>query len=235
MSRFESIENALWLAEGEIVSFYGFSYPTRAAIVRLPDGPLWVWSPIRLDAELRGEVDRIGAVAHLVSPNKLHHLYLAEWKSAYPEAKLWGPESTLRRRRDLAFAGPLKDLPPPEWGPDFDQAWFRGSPVLDEIVFFHRLSRAALIADLVQAFDDRFLHENWSWWRRPLARLDGIAAANPGAPREWRLSFTNRAAARDARDKTPSWNCERATVAHGEWPRSGGREFLRRAFAWLGP
>ena len=46
------------------------------------------------------------AVAHLVSPNKLHHLYLAEWKSAYPEAKLWGPELTIRRRRDLSFAGP---------------------------------------------------------------------------------------------------------------------------------
>jgi hypothetical protein len=164
----------------------------------------------------------------------LHHLYLAEWKSAYPEAKLWGPESTIRRRRDLSFAGPLKDSPPPEWGPDFDQAWFRGSFAMGEIVFFHRPSRAALVADLIQAFDGRFLHENWSWWRRPFARLGGIAAADPGAPRDWRRSFTDRAAARAARDRALSWNCERLIIAHGEWRRSDGQDFLKRAFAWLG-
>jgi hypothetical protein len=172
-------------------------------------------------------------MAHLVSPNKLHHLYLAEWKSAYPEAKLWGPESTVRRRPDLSFAEPLKDSPPAEWGPDFDQACFRGSRMMDEVVFFHRPSRAALVADLVQAFGERFLRENWSWWKRPLARLGGIAAANPSAPLDWRRSFTDRA--RAARDKVLSWNCERVIIAHGEWRRSGGQDFLRRAFAWLGP
>src|SRR5208337_1691897 len=215
MSWLENVNGALWLAEGETVSFYGFPYPTRGAIARLADDRLWFWSPVKLDAALRDEVDRLGRVAHLVSPNKLHHLYLAEWKSAYPEAKLWGPESTIRRRRDLSFAGPLKDSPPPEWGPDFDQAWFRGSFAMDEIVFFHHPSRAALVADLIQAFDGRFLQENWSWWRRPFARLGGIAAADPGAPRDWRRSFTDRAAARAARDRALSWNCERVIVAHG--------------------
>ena len=96
MSRLEKVDSALWLVEGEIVSFYGFPYPTRSAIARLADGRLWVWSPVKLDAALRDEVDRLGRVAHLVSPNKLHHLYLAEWKSAYPEAKLWGPEIDYR-------------------------------------------------------------------------------------------------------------------------------------------
>ena len=148
---------------------------------------------------------------------------------------MWGPELTVSRNRNLPFAGPLRELPPTGWGPDFDQAWFRGSPVLDEIVFFHRPSRAALVADLIQAFDDSFLHDHWSWWRRPLAGLDGITAADPGAPREWRLSFTDRAAARAARDKALSWNCERVIVAHGEWSRSGGLDFLSCAFAWLGP
>ena len=234
MSRLEQIDGDLWVAEGEIVSFYGFPYPTHAAIARVADGRLWVWSPVRLDSELRAEVDHLGSVAHLVSPNKLHHLYLAEWKAANPQATLWGPEFTVGRRRDLAFAEPLKDLPPAEWGPDFDQAWFRGSFAMDEVVFFHRPSRAALVADLIQAFGAPFLHQNWSWWRRPLARLDGIAANNPGAPREWRLSFTDRAAARVARDKALSWDCERVILAHGEWRRSAGQDFLKRAFAWLG-
>ena len=105
---------------------------------------------------------------------------------------------------------------------------------MDEIMFYHRPSRAALVADLIQAFDDRFLHDNWSCWRRPLAHLDGIAAANPRAPREWRLSFTDRAAARAARNRALNWNCERVILAHGEWRRSSGQAFLTRALAWLG-
>ena len=176
-------------------------------IARLTDGRLRVWSPVRLSAALRGEVDRLGEVAHLVSPNKRRHLYLAEWKAAYPGAKPWGPQSMIRRKRELAFEEPLTDAWPDEWGSGFDQAWFRGSFAMDEIAFFHRPWRTAHFADLIQAFDERFLSQNWSWWSRPLARLHGIAAASPGAPREWRLSFFNGAPARAARARALSWNC----------------------------
>ena len=234
-SRLEQLDESLWLVDGETVRFYGFRYPTRSVVARLSDGRLWVWSPIELSDGLRVEVDAIGRVGHLVSPNKLHHLHLADWKAAYPTAKLWGPRSTIDRFPALTFAGMLGDTPPSDWSADIDQAWFRGSPFLDEVAFFHRPSRTAIFADLIQAFGDTFLRENWSWWRRPLARLDGIAAANPGAPREWRLSFLDRDLARSARARALSWNCEQVVLAHGEWPRSDGREFLRRALAWLGP
>lgn len=109
---------------GEIVSFYGVPYPTRSAIVRLENGNLWVWSPVKLTADLRAEVDRLGPVRHLVSPNKLHHLYLPEWKAAFPGAQLWGPQSTIKKRPDLEFRRALEDEPPSEWLPDIDQAWF---------------------------------------------------------------------------------------------------------------
>lgn len=62
----ERVDDRLWLAEGEIVSFYGFPYPTRSVVVRLADGGLWVWSPIRLTDGLRAEIDGLGHVAHLV-------------------------------------------------------------------------------------------------------------------------------------------------------------------------
>ncbi len=217
MPDLQKLDKSLWLADGETVSFYGFAYPTRSVIVRLSDDRLWVWSPIRLADNLRVEVDSLGRVAHLVSPNKLHHLHLAQWKAAYPTAKLWGPKSTINRFPRLAFAGSLEDAPPFEWNPDIDQAWFRGSLLMDEVVFFHRPSRTAIFADLIQAFETSFLHDHWSWWRRPLARLDGISAAHPGAPREWRLSFFDRTVAQSARDKALSWDCERVIVAHGEW------------------
>ena len=231
----EKIDDALWLAEGEMVSFYGFPYPTRSVVARLEGGGLWVWSPIKLVPDLRAELDRIGPVRHLVSPNKLHHLYLQEWSAAYPQAQLWGPQSTIRKRSDLKFREPLGDIAPSEWQPDIDQAWFRGSFAMDEIVFFHRPSRTAIFADLIEAFSERFLREHWRWWQRPLARVDGIMEDKAMAPLEWRLSFLNRAPARAARAKALSWNCERVIMAHGEWQRAQGHAFMERSLDWLAP
>ena len=231
----EKVDEAVWLAEGEIVSFHGFPYPTRSAIIRLGDDRLWVWSPVRLTDDLRRDVDRLGRVADLVSPNKLHHLGLAAWSSAYPAAKLWGTSSTVTRFPGLAFAGALADTAPPEWGPDIDQAWFRGSFMMDEIVFFHRLSRTAIVADLIQAFDEAFLRRHWSWWKRPLAKFGGISAAHPGIPADWRRSFLSRKSARAAAAKVLGWKCERVVIAHGDWARSDGQAFLRRGLDWLGP
>ena len=144
-----------------------------------------------------------------MSPNKIHHLYLPEWKSAYPSAALWGPASTTKRFPALGFEPPLEDTAPSAWGADLDLAWFRGSFAMDEIVFFHQPSRTVILADLIESFSEAFLRTHWSWWQRPLAVLDGIVAWNPGAPREWRLSFTNRAPARAARVKVLGWPCER--------------------------
>ncbi len=230
----EKIHQGLWLAEGKIVNFYGFPYPTRSVVVRLGRGDLWVWSPTRLTPDLRIELNRRGAVRHLVSPNKLHHLYLQDWNAAYPQAQLWGPQSTIQKRRDLQFREPLRDLSPSEWGIDIDQAWFKGSFAMDEIVFFHRPSRTVIVADLIEAFSDRFLREHWRWWQRPLTRIDGIVAEKALAPLEWRLSFLNRAPARAARAKALSWGCERVIMAHGEWQRSDGHAFLARSLDWLG-
>jgi hypothetical protein len=178
-------------------------------------------------------VDRLGSVRHLVSPNKLHHLYLPDWNAAFPGAQLWGPQSTIRKCRDLDFHAALRDDPPPEWGPDIDQAWFRGSFAMDEIVFLHRPSGTAIVADLIQTFSDAFLRKHWGWLGF-VARLDGLTEDKASAPREWRLSFIDRGPARRARDKVMGWGCRNLIVAHGERPSSIDQAFLAKSFRWLG-
>jgi hypothetical protein len=184
----------------------------------------------------RGSAQRCGLSglrAPSREPNKLHHLYLQEWKAAFPQAHLWGPQSTIKKRADLKFREPLQDSPPSEWLADIDQAWFRGSFAMDEIVFLHRPSATAIVADLIQTFSDRFLREHWGRWRF-LAGFDGLTQDQACAPLEWRLSFIHRAPARRPRDKVLSWNCQRVIVAHGEWQRANGEAFLAKSFRWLG-
>jgi len=33
----------IWVAEGPVVSFFRFAYPTRMAVIRLSDGGLFAW------------------------------------------------------------------------------------------------------------------------------------------------------------------------------------------------
>ena len=218
----------IWVAEGPVVAFYGFAYPTRMALIRLSAG-LFIWSPIALTAALKREVDDMGPVRWLISPNLLHHLFLAQWKSAYPQARLYAPPGLRKRRKDVAFDADLADSPEPEWAAYIDQVLVRGSFAMTEVVFFHRASRTAIFADLIENFP-----RDWfKGWRGVAARLDGIVAPHPGAPREWRLSFTDRRAARAALERILRWPIERVLIAHGESASINGAAFVRRAFAWL--
>jgi hypothetical protein len=173
-------------------------------------------------------VDALGAVRCVVSPNRLHHLFLGEWKSAYPQARLYASPGLHRKRRDLSFDGDLGDVPEPAWAADIDQVPVRGS-CLTEVEFFHRASRTALFADLLQ----NFAPDWFKGWRGVIARLDGICAPHPGAPREWRATFLNRRAARASLHSILAWPIERVLVAHGDPVRIDGAAFVRGAFGWL--
>jgi len=231
----QPIDDGIWLIEGGIVDFHGFPYPTRSVIVRLADATLWVWSPVALTPELKAAVDALGPVRHLVSPNKIHHLYLHDWHHAWPEAALWGPASTIVKRRDLTFQAPLDSDPPAAWGGEIDLVRFRGSPFMDEVVFFHRASRTAILADLSENFTQDFLQRHWRGWQRAIARVWQITEPWGLAPLEWRLSFFRRGPARAARARLLGWAPERVVMAHGAWQRRDGSAYLARAFAWLGP
>jgi hypothetical protein len=225
----------LWIAEGPIVDFYSFPYPTRMVLARLSNGGLWIWSPIHLDPQLMREVEALGEPAHLVSPNKIHHLFLAEWKSAYPGAKLWGLPAVARKRADLDFNGMLGDLPPGDWSREIDQVIFRGSLFMDEAVFFHRSSRTAIFGDLIENFSAEFLTNTpgWRGWRGSIARLWRITEPFGMAPLEWRLSFVRRRIAREALGKTLAWDPAAVVMAHGTCVAADGRDFIRRSFRWL--
>ena len=120
-------------------------------------------------------------------------------------------------------------MPEPAWAGDIDQVVLHGSFALTEIVFFHRHSRTALFADLIQNFPPDW----FKGWRGVVARFGGIVAPHPSAPSDWRSSFVNRGAARAALTRVLAWPIERVVIAHGVLPVAEGAVFVHRAFAWL--
>lgn len=221
---------SLYVADGPTVSFYGFPYPTRMAVVRLTDGSVWVWSPVALTNALQKSVDALGPVRHIVSPNKIHHLFLAGWADRWPEARVYAPPGLTKRQPDLHFDKELGDEPEPAWASDIDQVIFRGSIAMEEVVFFHRVSRTAIICDLIQ----RHAEESMTGWKGMLMRLDSLVGEHGSTPREWRASFLKRGKTRIARDKVLSWKPERLLIAHGECAQTGAAAIIDRALSWIG-
>ena len=225
----EEFGPSLYLADGGTVPFFGFPYPTRMAVARLSDGSVWVWSPVALTDELINEVQAIGSVRYIVSPNKLHHLFLNEWADQWPDARLCAPPGLARKKPELRFDTELGDEPNPAWAADIDQVVFRGSFAMEEVVFFHRASSTLIVCDLIQ----RFPESKISGWKGMLMRLDGLVGEQGSTPREWRASFLRRGPARTARKKVLGWNAERLLIAHGECAHSEAAEIIAAALSWI--
>ncbi len=219
----------IWLADGPAAAVAGFLYPTRMAVIRLSGGALFIWSPVALVEEFRAAVDALGEVRYLIAPNALHHLFLSEWRQAYPDATLYAPPGLRRRRKDIAFGGDLGDAPAPEWAEDIDQVLVRGNLITTEVVFFHRRSRTAIFTDLIQHFSPTA----FTGWRAVVARLDLMSAPAPETPRKFRNAFFNRRAARAALRRIFAWPAEKVVMAHAAPIEADGQAFIRRTFRWL--
>ncbi|MFC1796144.1 DUF4336 domain-containing protein [Pseudomonadota bacterium] len=220
---------SLYFAEGPTVSFFGFPYPTRMAVIRLSDGSAWVWSPVALSDELANSVESVGPVRFIVSPNKIHHLFLSEWAGRWPDARLYAPPGLIKRKPELNFDAELGDEADPAWATGIDQVIFHGSILMKEVVFFHRQSRCAIVCDLIQ----RHPEVEMTGWKGQLMRLDGLVGEHGSTPREWRASFLRRGAARTAREKLLSWNAERLLIAHGDCAQTGANEIITDALSWI--
>ena len=207
--------------------FYGLPVGTRMTVVRLAGRRLLLHSPVALDAALRTQLDALGRVRFAVAPNRVHHLYAGEVAVHYPEARLWLAPGLARKRPDLVHEAVLGDEAPPEWRGELEQVFFRGRPYENEVVFFHRASRTLLLCDLAFNFGPRAAFATRLLMRllRSYGRL-GPSTLDP-------LLIRDRRAARESLERILAWDFDRIVVSHGDVLERGGRETLRRGYAWL--
>lgn len=225
----QSLGHDLWTAEGPAVrGTAGFRFPTRMCVARLPDGGLWVHSPIAPSTELRREIAALGQVRHLVAPNDRYNPSLPLWCAGHPRAQVHALPGLSRK---CPFAGPelpLGDTPAASWEGVFDQVVFKGNLIATEVVFFHRPSGTAIFTDLLQQ-----LPGDWySGWRGLVARLDRMTGDAPAVPRKYRLAFRDRAALRAALDRVQGWPVRQLVMAHGPVVSTGARAAVDSAFDW---
>jgi hypothetical protein len=208
----------LFLDESTI-RFYGVRIQTRMTIVRLSGGRLFVHSPTFLGESTRRQLDELGEVAFVVSPNKIHNRAISQYMEAFPRARFFASPGLVERRPELRFAGVLGDRPHPEWAAELDQVATRGNLFFSEILFLHRPSRTLIVADLVENFDERTA----SRVGRALAALWGVFS-RPVASPEFRFYTDDAEAAAESLRRAREWDFERIVLSHGALIEENARE-----------
>jgi len=166
-------------------------------------------------------------VCFVVAPNRVHHLYAGDVVKNYPEARLWIAPGLERKRPDLVYEAILGDEAPAEWRGQVDQVFFAGRPYENEVVFFHRASRTLITCDLAFNFGPTAATAT-----RVLMRLIQ-SYGRLGPTKLDPLLIRDRRAARESLERILAWDFDRVVVAHGDVQESGGREILRKGYAWL--
>src|SRR5262249_28713857 len=165
-------------------------FPTRATIIRLTGGGLFVHSPTPLDAVLKAEIDRTGMPRWIVGPNRLHYWWIPEWHAAYPQAEVYlAPRTSEQAGGRLDFECRTLDHTsgfPPSYPWD-DQIKTLSVPgaYMTEVVFFHVPSRTLLLTDLIENFE----REKLGIVMRLLTRLGGVRDPDGSTPSDLRASF----------------------------------------------
>jgi len=227
------VADDIWIVDGPVIRFYGMPFPTRMVVIRLPDGGLWLHSPVAPDEGLIRALAGIGPIRHLIAPNWIHYAYLPEWQGLFPQAETWvAPGVAARaasRKVALRVDHDLAAVAPPEWAGVIDQMIFEGSRIHREVVFFHRPSKTLILTDLIENFEA----DKVPAWFVPVLWLVGIKDPDGKMPNDMRLTFRkNRHQARAAAEALLAWHPERVIMAHGRWYATGAEAELRRAFRW---
>lgn len=221
----------IWVVDGGAVPFFGLPYTTRMTIIRLENNDLFIHSPINPNNELIQEVSKLGNIKYLISPNKIHHLFLQDWLELYPNAEVYASPGLREKRKDINFTADLKDFPKAQWQNEIDQLIFKGSRVMQEVVFFHKPSKTLILTDLIENFDENY----FTGFKGLIAKLSGIVAPNGKTPIDWRMSFFfGKKQARECFERILAWQPERIIVAHGKNIETNAVDFLKKSFKWLG-
>jgi hypothetical protein len=199
-------------------------------VVRLSNDDLFLHSPIKFDEALASELQRIGAIRHLVSPNQFHYAHIGEWSKAFPNAITWASPLVRRRARarciDVTFARDLAPNPPEEWWQDIDQTLFPGG-YFKEFVFFHKTSKSLILTDTIINIELSKMPEPW----RTATKLTGMYYPRGQIFFGMRLPLLlQRRKAKATLAKIQSWQAERVLLSHGRCFESRGNEVIQRIF-----
>ena len=223
----QKLDTNLWVLPAPLRVF-GLEVGTRMTVVKLHNNGLFLHSTVPLSEELKQELSEIGDVKAIVAPNCYHHFFAKKYAEAYPEARLYGAPGLPEKRRDLLFHKVLENKEEKAWAGDLEQILTRGMPTMNEVVFFHPLSRTLILTDICVNFPPAE-----SFWLRLYRQYVQDYDGKFAMARLIKLMVRNRRTFGASCRQILQWDFDRVTVTHGQVLESGGREAFQKAVSWV--
>jgi len=223
----------VWTFSRPFARYGVFPMGGRSTAIKLKDGGVWVLASTTLDAETKAKINELGNVKYIINPDAVHHLFLPEFKRAYPDAKVIGVADTIRGMTDQTF--PFdglwgRDPPDAQYGfeGDIKHRYFSGFRNKD-VAFLHVASKSLIEADLLLNLPATEQYSKCSRWI-PQATLKPDSWAHRKVIEG--ISVDVAAMKRDART-VASWDFDRIIPCHGDVIERDGNKVWRDAYKFF--
>ena len=206
----EHITDHMWTVAVDFKIFGLIALNGRSVIIRLKEDELWVHSPVRLSDELKAQINQLGQVKHIVAPSLLHHLYVGDWRDAYPEAQVYAPTGIEKKQPQLEIDHYLSDhdqIIAQQWSDEIDHVCLRGMPAVREHLFYHRASKTVLVTDFCFYF-----HEA-SGFTKFYLKLNRVYQ-QLNMPLLFKSAIKDKQSFRDSIEIVKNWDVQRVTLCH---------------------
>jgi len=199
----------------------------RSTAVKLSTGDVWVLASTPLTEDTKAAIDALGPVKWIISADIVHHIFLGQFKKAYPEAKVIGVDGIKEKKKlnkeDLVIDG--------EYGVDstlygfedeIKSCYFSGFQNKD-VAFLHVASKTLIVADLLFNLPGT---EQYSK-SKTSPKIPIIGKLNPesGVLRWmlWKIGADKDAMRRDVKIVC-AWDFDRIIMCHGDVIESNGKK-----------
>ena len=221
MSTHEPITDGILRFRSELRLSPGTYLPIAATAIRLPDGGVWLHSPIDFSDEDVAAIEALGPVKFIVAPSGLHHLFARAAAARWPAATVVASPAVATKQPGLAFL-PLSATERP-WGDAIAALPIDGMPDVQEWAFYHEPSRTLLVVDLL--FHLLHTHGLGSYLTYTLVGTRGRLASS----RLFRYFIKDAAAHWASVDQVLAWPFDRLLPCHGEPIDSGAHPLVIEA------
>ncbi|KAJ7698660.1 hypothetical protein B0H17DRAFT_1196759 [Mycena rosella] len=219
----------VWTFSRPFARFGIIPFGGRSTAIKMGNGGVWILASTTLNPETKAKIDELGPVQYIIGADAVHHLFLAEFKKAYPTAKLIAPAAAVERAdKTLVFDGVWgRDAPDTKYGfeEDIKACYFSGFRNRD-VAFFHPASATMIEADLLLNLPCTEQYSKttssgaipFMGSLKPSSWLHGKISANMG---------DDQAAMKRDVKTVADWDFQRIIPCHGDVIETGGKQ------AWL--
>ena len=105
-------------------------------------------------------------------------------------------------------------MAPDLWSDEIDQLIFKGSSVIEEVVFFHKSTKTLIVTDLIENFEPEKIA---SPIRRKFYRLARVTAPDGQTPIDYRMTFFRKTKGKQrfSFSRMSNWKPDKIILAHG--------------------